>query len=84
MPKLNQAGVIHLIPLLIVLVIVAVIGFLIYQGVIKTPLSNVIPGKQAQQPEVSLQTQYQNPFDKNTQYVNPFSSYKNPFDALKK
>lgn len=83
MPKFNQVGVIHLIPLLIVLVIVAIVGLLLYQGVIKTPLNNVIPGNQSQQPEVSLQTQYQNPFDKSSQYVNPFSSYKNPFDSLK-
>lgn len=32
---------------------------------------------------VTLKTDYQNPFDKNTQYVNPFSEYKNPFDSLK-
>ncbi|HLD26893.1 MAG TPA: hypothetical protein VJB63_02985 [Patescibacteria group bacterium] len=31
---------------------------------------------------VQLQKEYQNPFDKKTQYVNPFSSYKNPFDTL--
>jgi len=32
---------------------------------------------------VKLKTQYKNPFDKDTQYVNPFSGYKNPFDQLK-
>lgn len=32
---------------------------------------------------VQLENEYQNPFDKKTQYVNPFSSYKNPFDTLK-
>lgn len=35
------------------------------------------------EPEVVVKTEYQNPFDKNNQYVNPFSEYKNPFDTLK-
>ncbi|MBI4226010.1 hypothetical protein HY612_02750 [Candidatus Roizmanbacteria bacterium] len=38
---------------------------------------------QKQEVTVPLNTDYQNPFDKNTQYVNPFSQYKNPFDTLK-
>lgn len=53
----------------------AILYFLMTQGVIKNPISRA--------PRVKLQTQYQNPFDKNTQYVNPFSSYQNPFDNLK-
>lgn len=53
----------------------AIIYFLMTQGVIKNPFSKA--------PRVKLQTQYENPFDKNTQYVNPFSSYQNPFDKLK-
>ncbi len=31
---------------------------------------------------VELKTEYQNPLDEKTQYVNPFSEYKNPFDEL--
>ena len=43
--------------------------------------------RQAKQPQdsvaqVQLKEAYQNPFDANTQYVNPFSEYKNPFDQL--
>jgi hypothetical protein len=30
-------------------------------------------------PTVKLQAQYNNPFDKDSQYANPFSQYKNPF-----
>lgn len=33
--------------------------------------------------KVSLQNSYQNPFDKKTQYTNPFTQYKNPFDTAK-
>lgn len=33
-------------------------------------------------PTVKLETQYQNPFNRNTQYANPFDEYKNPFAQL--
>ncbi len=45
------------------------------------PLQN-IPLLQ-QGPQVSIKTKYQNPFDKKTQYVNPFETYKNPFVVAK-
>ncbi|MEK7559564.1 MAG: hypothetical protein AAB521_04630 [Patescibacteria group bacterium] len=32
---------------------------------------------------IKLEIKYENPFDKTAQYVNPFASYKNPFDTLK-
>ncbi|MBI2040365.1 hypothetical protein HYT18_04800 [Candidatus Microgenomates bacterium] len=83
---MNQKGVIHLALPLILLLFVAVLTFvvLIYFGIIKNPLKTLtVPGVK-KEPTVSLQNQYQNPFDKSTQYVNPFASYKNPFDALKK
>lgn len=38
--------------------------------------------KVSKEPKVSLKKEYKNPFDKNAQYVNPFSQYKNPFDNL--
>lgn len=31
---------------------------------------------------LSLKKEYENPFDKKTQYVNPFSQSQNPFDNL--
>lgn len=81
---MNQKGVIALAAPLLFLLIAAVLLFiLIAQGIIKIPLKNInLPGVK-KEPTVSLQTQYQNPFDKNAQYVNPFSEYKNPFDNLK-
>ncbi len=79
---MNQKGVIALVaPLLLLLIVAAVLFILISQKIIKNPLKS-LPGVR-KEPTVSLQTQYQNPFDKNAQYVNPFASYKNPFDALK-
>lgn len=80
---MNQKGVITLaVPLLLLLVAAAVIFILISYELIKFPYKVSLPGK-PKEPTVELQKQYQNPFDKSTQYVNPFSSYKNPFDQLK-
>lgn len=71
-------------PLFVLLIIGVVIFILISQGIIKIPLKSVpsLPG-QKKEPTVKLQKQYQNPFDKSSQYLNPFSGYKNPFDTLK-
>lgn len=81
---MNQKGVIALaVPLLFLLIAAVLVFILISQGIVKIPLKNInLPGVK-KEPTVSLQTQYQNPFDKNAQYVNPFSEYKNPFDNLK-
>lgn len=71
-----------LIPLLIIVAVVVVLVYLVSQGKLKSPVK--VPGlSQTKAPTVSLQTEYQNPFDKNAQYVNPFSQYKNPFDTLR-
>lgn len=72
---MNQKGVVALaVPLLLLLAAAAVIFILLSSGVLK---------KTTKEATVQLQNQYQNPFDKNAQYVNPFSGYKNPFDSLK-
>ncbi|MBI2028696.1 MAG: hypothetical protein HYT07_03765 [Candidatus Levybacteria bacterium] len=67
------------IGILVTLLIVA-IGFLL--GVIKVPGLPTSPllEKKAQ---VKLKTEYKNPFAKETQYVNPFDTYKNPFVVSK-
>lgn len=86
MQKNNQKGVIHLVvPLLLLLIFAAIIFGLAAIGILRMPLKSLpaLPGVKKQEPTVTLQKQYQNPFDKNTQYINPFSSYKNPFDTLK-
>ncbi len=46
-------------------------------------VSSPTPSPQSQETAVKPNAQYQNPFDKSTQYVNPFSGNKNPFDNLK-
>ena len=82
---MNQKGVIHLaVPLLLFLLLagVLIVG-LAAIGIIKLPKSVSLPGIKSQEPTVTLQTQFKNPFDKGSQYTNPFSSNKNPFDSLK-
>lgn len=79
----SQKGVIALVvPLLLLLAAAAIIFILLSSGVLKKTTLPSLPG-QKKEPTVQLQKQYQNPFDKNSQYVNPFSGFKNPFDALK-
>ena len=69
---MNQRGVIHLLPLLLILAAVAVAVYFVVKGNINIPFLQ----KKA---SVEIKTTYKNPFDKNTQYVNPFEKYKNPF-----
>lgn len=72
----RQKGIIHLLPLevVFVLIVAGVLVYLFTQGIIKLPTSIFQRG-----PKVELQENYQNPFKKETQYVNPFETYKNPF-----
>ena len=65
--------------IVVLLIILLVIGgaLLVYFGIIKNPLQK-LPSLQTG-PKVSVKTTYKNPFNKDTQYVNPFQKYKNPF-----
>ncbi len=67
-------GVIHLLPLLLVVAIIAAGAYFVLSGKVKVP-SNLFSKK----PKVNLETKYENPFNKEAQYVNPFNTYKNPF-----
>ena len=58
-----------------VLVLIGSFFLLNYFGVIKTTGIPLLERKAT----VKLKTDYQNPFAKDTQYVNPFDTYKNPF-----
>ena len=71
-----QKGVVHLLALFLILAAIAFLALLLVKGgVIKTRVSKDV--------QVQLASEYQNPFNKDTQYVNPFSEYKNPFDNLR-
>lgn len=64
-----------LLIILALLIILSGVLIFIYLNQGKTPQAS-------KEPTVSLTKDYDNPFDKSTQYVNPFSEYKNPFDEL--
>lgn len=78
----SQKGIIHLL-LPIILIIIAIVIYLVYSGVIKNPLKS-LPIIGTKEPTVTVKTAYQNPFDKNSQYVNPFDQSKSPLLNLKK
>ena len=74
----NKKKIFIVLPLVLFVIGVVFVG-LVRFGIIKDlfPLQN-IPLLQ-QGPQVSIKSEYENPFDKKTQYVNPFDTYKNPF-----
>lgn len=80
MLKFNQKGAAFLILVFIFAAVIIVGVTLVGKILINT---NTKLSKTSSQLAVALQTQYQNPFDKNTGYKNPFSQNKNPFDNLK-
>jgi len=61
--------------LFIVVIYVALVRF----GVIKDPFPLPSIPLLQKGPQVSIKTDYKNPFDKKTQFINPFDDYKNPF-----
>ena len=76
----KEKGVVHLLFLLIIVVIVGAAVLLVTQGIIKIPgLSLPSTSLFQKKTNVELKTEYKNPFKKETQYVNPFDKYKNPF-----
>lgn len=73
---MHQRGIVHLLPLLIIAAILVGI-YLFAQGKLQ------LPSFLQKKAKVELKTEYQNPFKKETQYVNPFETYKNPFTVNK-
>lgn len=71
----NQKGIVHLLVPLIIVALLVGAGLFLYFGVFKKTSFN--PFKK--EAKVELKTEYKNPFAKETQYVNPFDEYKNPF-----
>lgn len=75
---MSQRGIIHLLPLLLIAAVVIGV-ILVITGKLKAPSLPFL----SKQPKVELKTEYNNPFNKETQYVNPFETYKNPFTVAK-
>ena len=79
-----QKGIVHILPLILVTVlIVGVLTFLVFgRGNLAQSVRQAVFNETPKPASVSLATEYKNPFDSDSQYVNPFSEYKNPFDTL--
>lgn len=78
-PDKNKKLIVLLFSFSILIIVLGIV--LAYTSSNERNLST-IPGTTTK-PNVLVKTEYENPFDKSAQYVNPFSSYKNPFDTLK-
>lgn len=79
---MGQRGAVHLLPLLAISAVIVLLGFLLVsKDLIQNPITEI--ARKFQKPSVEPKTTYTNPFEADTQYVNPFSQYKNPFDILK-
>lgn len=72
----NQKGVIHLLPLLLILVLIGVALYFIFKDKLNLPKT---PFQTSSAPKITVKTEYKNPFKKENQYVNPFDEYKSPF-----
>ncbi len=76
----KRAGLILISLIGVVLIITVLVAVL---SAIKKSAPTQEVAKTSETSSIKPQTEYDNPFDKTAQYVNPFSSYKNPFDSLK-
>lgn len=73
----NKSKVIRFGVPLEALIIVVLVGIILAYSKAVPIASQLI--FQKKQPTVTLKTEYNNPFNKESQYVNPFEKYKNPF-----
>jgi len=78
----NQKGVVHPHLLLVVAVVIVIWAFVGYLVVTKF-LKFSLPGTTPKEPAVELKTEYNNPFKKQSQYVNPYDQFKSQFLNLK-
>jgi len=69
-----------IIILAVVVIVVVAAAFLIVNSLSDTPVNigSAILG----QSKVEVKSEYKNPFDRNNQFVNPFSEVKSPFTSL--
>ena len=77
MPKTAFFKKKYVIAILVLIGVLAVAAYVLIGrfGILPSSLKDITQKK----PAVQLKTTYNNPFDKKTQFVNPFEEYKNPF-----
>lgn len=79
---LKQKKVLIGLPLFLLFIGIVFVS-LVRFGIIKDPFLLKNASFLSKEPKVSIKSEYKNPFDKETQYVNPFDTYKNPFKVAK-
>ena len=77
----NNRGFAHIL-LLIVLIFGLVVGAYLVSKQTNLFPKAFLPKISSQEPNVVVKSEYKNPFDKKTQYVNPFEETNNPFANL--
>ena len=80
MSKVSQKGSVLLILVLIFIAVVITGAVIVYKTMTN---STKKLSKTSQELTLVLKSEYNNPFDKKTQYENPFNESHNPFDDLK-
>lgn len=63
-----------LLPFIVIVVVLIPVFLFVFKGKFQIPNKSLFIKS-----SVDLKTSYNNPFKKETQYVNPFNTYKNPF-----
>ncbi|HLD26112.1 MAG TPA: hypothetical protein VJC05_03665 [Candidatus Andersenbacteria bacterium] len=81
--KFSQKKTLMIVGVVIVVLVIVLVVLLLLSP--RGTVDKVVP--QALQlkgdvSEVALKTEYQNPFDRDSQYVNPFDEFKSPFQSL--
>ena len=77
--ELGQQGAVFIFFIIFFVAVLATGVFVVFKTVTNTAKKI---NQSAEVLSVTLETEYNNPFDKKTQYVNPFAKNKNPFDEL--
>ena len=79
----NSAKIAALIVVVVLLFVLGVGVFVFMRSTMRGGLSSASPADTDQVPvQVSLTSEYKNPFDQDSQYVNPFEEFKSPFHSL--
>lgn len=77
-----KPGAVHLTGLVLI-VVISVWALVLYLLISKDIIKLKIPSLKKEPTAVELKTEYKNPFNKDTQFVNPFDKTKNPFAVAK-
>jgi len=84
-PQMHQQKVFTIALILMVLIVSVTVSIIATRllGSTKAPSTSQSVTPASRTLPVDLKVEYENPFNKSSNYVNPFTSDENPFDELK-